>query len=68
MKDHAFFQEKIIRNYWKLVGIVQKSSYQNHLARKADTYAEASSGGVYLSLFKLWFLGVGCGHYGMVEF
>lgn len=51
MKGHTTFQGEIIKNYRKFVGIFKKF-LENHLARKDETYLEASSGMVDLSLLK----------------
>lgn len=51
MKGHTTFHGEIIKNYRKFVGILKKI-LKNHLARKDETYLEASSGTVDLSLLK----------------
>lgn len=53
MKGHTTFQGEIIKNYRKFVGTcIFKNFLKNHLARKDETYLEASSGTVDLSLLK----------------
>lgn len=62
MMGHTTFQGEIIKNYQKFVGIFKKI-IKNHLARKDETYLEASPGTVDLSLLKSWGWGGGMNYY-----